>query len=323
MTIPLYSFGVTAEQLAKIGSGELLRYGTLLKDSQTGQIVAHIQETNLWRNALSMGGETLKGTVASGNPILSIFNTVQNEQIKSRLASLESMMGGMQNLQLLSLTTSVVGIGVTVASTAIIMNRLSSLADTTDKIVAKVDRLPAMWEESRIRDRLASMQTGMERLEESRLRSDRDQVLRNVEESLHSDFTHFSNATAKISLEAEIDANLLRILLSALSLTAGAQFKALLFLNEKDAALHRARAQANTIVSLSWDLPQDIIEQKTGDAPQVARDISQDLKDLRAHLASRPSMVETLIAKDIHGRDWIETAQNEDEEPLLLLPRPT
>ena len=104
MILPLYTFGTTIEQFAAMRSGDLVRYGTILKDSQTGKIVAHIQETGLWRSALD------NVVHAPSNPVLSVINTIQNEQIKSRLTGLETMVGGLQNLQLVNLAASVVGI---------------------------------------------------------------------------------------------------------------------------------------------------------------------------------------------------------------------
>ncbi len=319
MILPLYTFGATTEQLAKLATGELVRYGTILKDANTGRIVAHIQETGLWRDAVSSGTNLLNGSLSSTNPVLSIFNTIQNEQIKSRLSNIKGMLGGMQSLQLASLATSVVGIGVTMASTAMILHRLNDLGETTDKILSKVDRLPAIWEESRVRENLGKMQTSLDRLEEGPRRSDSDQVVRSLEEDLHKGFNDFSNTALKLSVEAEINADLLRVLLSAMSVSAGAQYKALLYLDEKEAALHRTQKQCETFEKLTWKIPTDVLERKTNAAPELVEAISDDIREFRTRLACRPHAVETMISQDIHGRDLIEQATDEKEEALLLL----
>lgn len=49
-TIP---FEIPAELLGRVASGELIRYGTILKDAGTGQIVKHLQETGV-AQAVSM-----------------------------------------------------------------------------------------------------------------------------------------------------------------------------------------------------------------------------------------------------------------------------
>ncbi len=320
MTLPLYTFGTTAEQFAQLASGDLVRFGTILKDASTGRIVAHIQETGIWRDAISSGTNLLTEAASTSNPVLSVFNTIQNEQIKSRLRSIEGMLGGMQHLQLATLATSVVGIGVTMASTAMILNRLNDLGATMDKIADKIDLLPKIWEESRVRENLGEMQTSLDRLEESPLRSDNEHVVRNVEENLQQGFTQFSNTAMKLSVEAEIDADLLRVLLSAMSVSAGAQYKALLYLDEKEAALHRAKKQCETVETLTWKLPPDVLERKTGREPALIDAMAGDISELRTRLACRPHALETMISQGIHGRELIEQATEETDEALLVLP---
>ena len=46
-------FEVPAELLGRVASGELIRYGTILKDAGTGQIVKHLQETGAAQSVLS------------------------------------------------------------------------------------------------------------------------------------------------------------------------------------------------------------------------------------------------------------------------------
>ena len=41
------SFDVPAQFLTRVSDGSLVRFGGLLKDSSSGQIVAHLQETGL------------------------------------------------------------------------------------------------------------------------------------------------------------------------------------------------------------------------------------------------------------------------------------
>ncbi len=316
MILPLYRFGPTLQQFTQMNSGNLIRYGAILKDSGTGKIVGHIQETGLWNNALIGGSKFLGGT----NPALSVFNTVQNEQIKSRLNELQTMVGGLHNLQLLNLATSVVGIGVTIASTAIILNKMNELRKTTDQILLSIERIPEKWKEGRVSELMATMQTSLERLEEGHLRSNTEDIVRNVEESLHGIFNQIRTIALDLSNDIKLNTNLYRILLSALSICVGTQYKAMLYLNEKKAALLRTKNQYKYIEQLSWNLPLDVLEQKTQKDPDIARAFSGDLNKLRAHLASRPHALEILISREIHGRSIIEQAENEMAEPLLILP---
>ncbi len=320
MIPPLYTFGATVEHLAQMTTGDIVRYGAILKDSQTGRIVGHIQETGLWRDAVSGGADLLKGAATGTNPALSIFTAIQNEQIKSRLDEIETLMGSMQNLQLATLATSVVGIGVTMASTAIILNRLTTLEKATDHIIGRLNKLPAIWEEARVRGLLSDMQTSLERLDESTRRSDCDQIIRSSEENLHHHFNQFSNVALKMTVEAKVDADLLRVLLAAMSTCAGAQYKAMLQLDEMDGALLRSQSQYNTLEKLSWALPPDVLNHKLIAEAGQAEIISDEISELRASLACRPHALETMIANGIHGPDIITQAMDEKNEALLVLP---
>ncbi len=311
MILPLYTMGPTLQQFAKMHSGEIVRYGTILKNSNTGRIIGHIQETGLWQEALLEGS----------NPVLSIFNTVQNEQIKSRLNELQNTVGLVHNLQLLDLATSVVGIGVTVASTVIILNRLKELEKKTEEILSIVKTLPAIFQEGRLQDNLVWMQTYIARLEKAPSRSNSEEIVLKAEESLHLSFNHFSKMAQTMSSENIIDANLLRILLSAMATSAGAQYKAMLMLNEKKAAKNRVIDQYNSIEKLSWFLPPDVLRQKVEmENKETFQAISNDLNELLAQFACRTNAIEIMILRNINGRDFIEQARNENEEVLLFLP---
>ena len=321
MTLPfLIPFNVAAKHLPGLATEQLVRHGAILKDASTGRIVAHLQETGLLNQAVSQGAGMLGGGANPAGGVASIFTVVQNEQIKSKLDHLESLMGGMQTLQLATLATSVVGIGVTIASTAIILNRIKHLDETVKRIEDKVDEMPAKWREMRVHETLVDLQTHLERLDESVYRPDRDQVLTNVEEKLNYSFNSFADGVQTLTGEITIDADQLRILLSALSICAGAQFKALLFLDLKEAAQNRATHQNRRVEALTWGIPQDILELRLGENADQAPAIATETSELRIRLAGRPSLLQSLIAKDIHGRAYIEQSEQETEEPLLLLP---
>lgn len=320
MISPLIPFKVAAEQLPGLSSGEILRYGTILKDAKTGRIVAHLQETGALERAFSNGSSLLANSASPVGGISSVVGAVQNEQIKARLDQIQNMMGGLQSLQLATLATSFVGIGVTVASTAMILARLGELSGNIARVEEKVEALPSKWREMRLREAIVDMQTSLERLDESSSWSDAGPVLRNVEERLDHGFNRFADGSRKIAVEMKVDAELLRALLAGLSLCSGAQIKALLYLDEKEAAEKRALKHYKKLEELSWLLPRDVLESRLGGDRKSAELIAADTSELLMRFASRPQLVSTLIAQDIGGQAFLEKAVQEDTEPLLLLP---
>lgn len=312
-------FSAALEHLPGLASGNLVRYGAILKDAQTGKIVGHLQETGLWRSAL----EQAPGLITSANPVtsgLSVFQTIQNEQIKSRLAGIETLLGGMQSLQIATLATSVLGIGVTVASTVIVLNRLNQIGAAVERMEQQIEALPKIWEEARIGNHLTDLRTQLERIDESDLRSDREAVLREADGKLNENFNHFSDTALKMSGEKTVDADLFNAVLSALALCGGAQFKVLLYLDEKRAAAKRSSGQAQQLNRIAWNLPADKMRDLISDRSIVAA-LSSDLSELRARLSSQPLTAAALIEQELHGRDYIERAVAEEEEPLLVLPQ--
>lgn len=323
MTSPfLIPFSVAAENIPGLASGRLVRYGAILKDAETGRIVAHLQETGLLGKMMEQGAGLLGNVANPVGGIGSIVTAVQNEQIKSRLDQLESLMGGLETLQLATLVTSVAGIGVTMASTAIILNRIGNLDDSLKRVEDKLDALPAKWRELRVREALVDLQTHVERLDESIYRPDAEQVFGAVEEKLSYSFSHIADAIRIVSGEVSIDAEHLRILLAALSVCADAQFRALVYLDMKEAAQSRAKSQNEKLRKLTWEMPPDILEIRLGSNREAARDIAGFASELRLRLAARPHMLETMIAGNVHGREYIETSGQEVDELLLVMPSP-
>ena len=47
---PLIPFRIPFDFAADVAVGKIVRYGAILKDAQTGRIVAHLQETGLFHS---------------------------------------------------------------------------------------------------------------------------------------------------------------------------------------------------------------------------------------------------------------------------------
>ena len=109
MNIP---FEIPAEFLSGVSSGNLVRYGGILKDVGSGQIVGHLQETGALQAAVR-AGFSFDPTGATG-----LIGIVQDAVISKKIDAMQAMLGTMQSLQIATLASSVAGIGVTAATTA-------------------------------------------------------------------------------------------------------------------------------------------------------------------------------------------------------------
>lgn len=313
MSIP---FVIPAEYLARVAGGELIRYGAILKDAHTGQIVAHLQETGVVQNLLKTG---LSFNPASGS-VASLIGVAQNAIISKKLDALQAMMGTMQTLQIATLASSVIGIGVTAAGTALIIERLNVVGKTLEEIEGSVASLPAKWREMDLRNKIVNLKTTIERLQEAEFRPDAASVMQGVEERLAYIFDELHQGTCSIVLEVEVDARVLQTMLAALSLCGNTQIKSLLWLDMKEAAEFRARQQCSKLQDLAFLMPRDVMADRLEGGAEQALSFSQDCSEIRMRLASQPALVRSLVEQDIDGRAFVERVQDEDGEPLLILP---
>lgn len=309
-------FDIPASFLTGIESGQLIRYGGILKDVSTGQIVGHLQETGALQKVLQ-AGFSLDPTGITG-----LIGIAQNAAVSSKLNAMQTMMGSLQTLQIASLASSVVGIGVTAASAAMILNRLNEIDNTLAGIENAISSLPSKWREMDIRKKLVSVKTAAERLQEAEVRPDSTVVVKEVEERLNYAFDELHDGICNVVIEAKIDAGLLRSLLAGLALCGGAQIKSLIWLDMKEAAEHRSRQQCAKLQDLAFRMPRDVMADRIDGGPELALGISRDCSEIRLRIASQPDLARTLIARGIHGREFIERVQEEASEPLLLLPNP-
>lgn len=311
MSIPFYVAQKFADELA---SGELRRYGAILKNAQTGRIVAHLQETGALQKVLQTG--------LSIDPtgVTNLVGIAQNAAISNKLSAMQSMMGAMQSLQIATLASSVVGVGVTAASTAMILHRLGQIDTALGTIEGKIDALPSQWRDMDLRRKLVTVRTAVDRMQEAEVRPDGDSVMREVEERLSYVFDELHSGIASVVVEAKVDAGLLRTLLAGLAMCGATQVKSLIWLDMKEAAVQRVGRQCDRLQDLAFLMPRDVLAEKLQGGADLAASISRDCSEIRLRTASQADLSRTLIAKGINGRDFIERIQSEEAEPILILP---
>jgi len=306
-------FDVPAQLLASEASGVVRRYGAILKDEATGRIVGHVQESGALQKVFQTG-LSFDPTGATG-----LIGIAQNAAITSKLNAMQSMLGTMQMLQVASLASSVIGIGVTAASTAMILSRLNQVDKAIVGLEASVADLPSKWREMDLRAKIVTVRTSLERLQEAEVRPDAENVVKSVEERLSYVFDEIHNGLGEVVIQARVDAGLVRSLLASLALCGSAQIKSLLWLDMKEAAEIRSRHQVAKLEDLAFLMPRDLMRDRLGHDQTTALGISQDFSEVRMRIASQPSLARTLIAREINGREYVERVEQEETEPYLLL----
>lgn len=320
-------FEIPAHFLSRVDAGELVRYGTILKDVADGKIVGHLQQTGLFDhvlgNAVSGVGQVVQSGTSPINLLTGLGTVIQNEQIKGKLASLTDMVSGLQTLGLVSSVASVAGIGVTVASTVILMQRIKKVDESIGRMEGQIAGMAEHLQKTDIHKALRKVNDTMEKLAEAPFRKTEAgtrKVLDDVEENLRSGFNELvDGARVVINLEV-LDEELLRTLIAGIATCAAAQSKTLIWLDELPLAVNRAKTHSGKLSDLARAMPLDMMQAKLGGDAQAAARLSTDLRELRAVAAGRPSFCERLAQLQVSGPDYLAQAEERDDAPVVLLP---
>nr|WP_281721130.1 hypothetical protein [Nitrosomonas nitrosa] len=142
MTIP---FEVPAQFMAKVLSGEYVRYGGILKDSVTGQVVGHLKEAGSLGKVLS---------AIPMNPISAISDVIQisqyahlshqNTQIMQNITQIQSTLERLQLITSVGALASVASLGVSVAGFAFVRKRLKMLESKLDDVLGELSQVKKM-----------------------------------------------------------------------------------------------------------------------------------------------------------------------------------
>lgn len=122
-------YDIPLSVLNRVSSGEAEVVGAIIQEVASGKILAHVQPTQGFFNALSQAGGSFAQT---GFSLLGAIGVVQSEQIKSGIARLEQGLGLVQNLQFVNMALTGIGVGVSVAGFAAINMRLNAIGSNLD-----------------------------------------------------------------------------------------------------------------------------------------------------------------------------------------------
>lgn len=317
-------FEIPLQYLGQIDAGELMRYGGILKDTQTGKIVAHLQETGVFEQVWSSASSLAPNIVSEAVPGLGVaLNAFQTHQTNTKLNQLTDMFSNLQTLNLVGTVASVAGIGVTVIGTAMVLQRIGAVNRGIERIEAKIDNLPQKWREMDLHKTLRHVGTLLERLAEANSRkaaTAMEKDLDAVQEGLRQSFNELHDGARVVLMMDVADEDLLRTLLAGMATASAAQMKSLVRLDEIDLARQRSQTQAEKLLELSMVVPTDILSGKMAGGHEAARRVSRDMSELRAVAASRPAFCETLTALEVSGPRYLAEASERDDAAILVLP---
>ena len=319
-----YIFQVPTEFRYGIATKSLERFGSIIKDTHTGKIVAHLQETSL--------GQQLVGSL-TGSPF-SALDAASSLVANAQLARLKKMVEGLQMLQYANLGVGLAGIGVSVVGFAVVSKRLSSINQSLEKLSRKIDQKFAELYLNQLYRDLHSLHGVLEGIEATkRLSAPKAELL--AAASRLSELRSGIRGHIEYQLQQNtFDEQLFTQLTTALLLSDNARVEAYLLADEYDSAHYNSVSIADSYSELfdeltPYDLSQkrvirhqDLRERVSGEHANKTAGINNlvtGLRDVTDAALTKPILIEQLDAHGISGPEYIRSLKDETEEPVVLL----
>lgn len=313
-----------------VDSGAYKVYGSVVRSTSTGRIVGHLQETGLL-GRLPLPGLSVAGDIANSG--LNMVQIAQNEQIKAALSVLQSM-------QVADLALGAAGIGVTAIGSAILFRKIGRVEAAVAAMSDRLDRIARHAEGARadlLGDLLARLHAAAEQLEEGWQLADPVTQWRQVALEAHTLASIFERRLIACAGMDDLGSRMMDPLLDAMALAGATRVTARLACNDIEAACDAATRQAEALVRAGAGLAlPSLLLASYGDSDHEAlsdgwRSAMEeggnthrravDAKRRReAGAVSTALTIAEIRERGIVGREWLEAARGETEQPLLFLP---
>ncbi len=317
---------IPTELLAGVNSGSYRVFGSIIRSSSTGRIVGHLQETSALSHLIGLG--PLNAVSLIGDAI----GIVQNEQIKSAIEV-------MRSLQLTNLALSTVAIGVSVASTAILLRKLSALESKVDALQAELASVTAAIQhlrQDRIEEDFTRLATLIAQLDECWTLSNPETEWRAIARESHFLADSFARRATEFLTPDKVPLVAVPFI-DAFGLASATRVTARMACNDLAAAREAAHMSAVELISLGKEIqlgPLALERARSNSddmgSPAWTAFIDQSELEFQSSVATMRQRetaaaatvltIEHIQRTDLSGRDWLQAARTEQHSPLLFLP---
>lgn len=309
-TIP---FEIPTELLGRVASGELIRYGTILKDAGTGQIVKHLQETGVAQSILS---NLASGPFAPVSMLADVVSAGANVYAGLKVQQLKTMMETLQFLQVATLGVSLAGVGVSVAGFYYMHKRFNSLEDRMDELS---DAIKVGFENLGHRDlrkQLHFTKSLLQRAQQAPALSDPRPEYSEVAAGLADQAAYFEGEIAfMVKINGPINLDVFRQMAQMLMLCNSVRIDCRIRTNE----LKNALAVSESVASEYQNLFTHLTPLSFGTDVTKGLAAVKVLRDASDAASSKPYLIDYLRTRRIDGGDYIEALDQEKNSPYLLL----
>ena len=307
-------FEIPADLLSRVASGELIRFGTILKDASTGQIVKHLQETGVTQSILSNLASS--GPFGPISALADLAGAGANAYAGVKINQLKEMINTLQLLQVATLGVSLVGVGVSVASFIYMKKRFNSLEDRLDKLAETIKSGFEDMSRRDLRKQLHTTKGLLERAEQAPALTDPRPEYSEIASRLADQAAYFEGEIAfTTNVNGPIDLHVFQQLAQMLMLCNSVRVDCRIRTNELKNALAVSESVASTYAKLFTHLTPLSFGQDVAKGLVTVR----TLRDACDASASKPYLIDFLRTKKIDGGLYIETLDHETTSPYLFL----
>ncbi len=306
-------FEVPAQFAARFATGEIMRYGTILKDIGTGQIVGHLQETGIAQSVVSSLVSSLPTPVSLLSGVVNagsgIYTAVQVRQ-------LSLMMSTLQALQVASLGVSLVGVAVSVAGFAYMRQRFNALDSQLDQFTRT---LHVNFEDQRkaaLRAQMSRTKGLVQRAQQASALGAPQSEYADVAAALADQAAFFEGEVAfMLDTQAPVHAGLFWQLSQMLMLCNSVRLDCRIRTNE----LRHALVTAESIASGYQSLFEPLTPLSFDGTVQEGMATIKVLRDASDSAASKPYLIDYLRTRQLRSEDYVSALDQEQDHPFLML----
>lgn len=312
---------------AELASGEIVRFGALLKDSVSGKVVAHLQETGMLQQVLS------QVSVLPFSPV-SALNAMSSVGANFQLHQLTNLVQTLQMLQVATLGLSIAGIGVSVTGFAIMNKKLNALGDQISLLKDQVEKGFNELKERELRSHFSKLRGLFDQADQAHALSNPATEWLRISNLLAEEGSFLQGELAHCRDTPVFGPDLFLALTTSYGLCNAGRIQCLLLARELRAA-HRVSEDNATNSNTLFDqlkpiqLTRNINADQLFEGKSVGMDVNIRLRtmqrfvgsvrDIQDGMNSKPYLIETLISKKMDGFEYLGQLRQQKSEPLLLM----
>lgn len=332
-------FSLPLQFASGLADGSIIRIGTLLKDTGTGRILAHVQETGLAQKLFM--GSGLVGGIPPFTPLTAALKVVEvgsSVAANVQIHQLKGMIESLQLLQYANIGISAAGLGVSVIGFILINKKLKGLESDIIQLSAKMDRHFQELSERYLRQHFSKLYTLFERAEQVTFFPNPAREWLYIEGQLAKESGFLQGEIGYHLTLGSFNQEWFNKMTTALTLSNSARIQCLIRANEMPAAHHASSVIAQHYIELFDPISETQLAHKLtvhatdgyADELQTFRRNQQQagiliaaLQEMTDCAETKALLIENLISNEITGPEFLKALDAETEQPILLLEHKT